>query len=118
MPGFGEAGLASATVSPSNLALRSITPSVLDGIGRRLCRFGESLHTISIRNGKVALTPACQRGQVHGSDDPTTLVVHANALSGPDTTRIDQAAGRDSVPPRSGTQLRRIDPGQGDLLYI
>ena len=31
-------GLASATVTPSNLATRAITPSTLDSIGRSLCR--------------------------------------------------------------------------------
>ena len=34
-------GLASATVKPDNVALKSVTPSVLDAVGRALCRSGE-----------------------------------------------------------------------------
>ena len=87
-------GLASATVKPDNLALRSVTPGVLDSIGRNLCRSGESLHTISIRNGRVALTPA-SAWEVHGSDDPTSWR-YTVTLTGPDTTRIVKLAA-DSV---------------------
>jgi hypothetical protein len=39
-------GLASATVTPANSALASISPAVLDAVGRSLCRFGESLYVI------------------------------------------------------------------------
>ena len=39
-------GLSSATVSPSGGALAAVTPSVLDTIGRSLCRAGESLYAI------------------------------------------------------------------------
>ena len=34
------AGLSSATVKPDNLALRAVSPAILDGIGRSLCRDG------------------------------------------------------------------------------
>ena len=78
-------GLASATVTPSNLATRAITPSVLDTIGRALCRSGESLHVISVRDGAVVLTPA-SAWQVRGSDDSTSWR-YTVTLSGPDTTR-------------------------------
>ncbi len=78
-------GLASATVKPSNLALDSITPSVLDTIGRALCRSGESLHVVAIRAGRVMLTPTAS-WTVHGSDDPASWRYRVT-LSGPDTSR-------------------------------
>ena len=59
------AGLSSATVKPDNLALRAVSPAILDGIGRSLCRDGQSLHAISVRNGAVALTP-CANWTVQG----------------------------------------------------
>ena len=78
-------GLSSATVTPSNIALTAITPSVLDTIGRALCRSGESLHVIAVSNGRVMLTPTAS-WSVHGSDDPATWFYRAT-LSGPDTSR-------------------------------
>ena len=78
-------GLASATVKPSNLALDSITPSVLDTIGRSLCRSGESLHVVAIRAGRVMLTPTAS-WTVHGSDDPASWRYRVT-LTGPDTSR-------------------------------
>ena len=78
-------GLASATVTPSNLALASITPSVLDTIGRALCRSGESLFVIAVRNGRVTLTPTAS-WTVHGTDDPASWVYRVT-LSGPSSTR-------------------------------
>ena len=79
-------GLASASVSPVNSALSAVSASVLDGIGRGLCRAGESLYAISVRNGAVALTPA-SAWEVRGSDDPTSWR-YTVTLSGPDTTRM------------------------------
>ena len=79
------AGLSSASVSPSNLALSAITPSVLDAIGRALCREGESLHTISIRNGQVVLTPTAS-WTVLGDADPSSWRYQL-LLSGPSTSR-------------------------------
>ena len=78
-------GLSSATVTPANSALAAITPSVLDAIGRALCRSGESLHVISIRNGRVTLTPASS-WDVRGSDDPASWFYRCT-LAGPTATR-------------------------------
>ena len=78
-------GLSSASVKPANIALASITPSVLDAIGRALCRSGESLHVIDVRNGRVTLTPTAS-WTVHGTDDPSTWLYRVT-LSGPSTSR-------------------------------
>ena len=78
-------GLASATVKPSNLALKSVSPLVLDSIGRALCRDGESLHVIDVRRGQVTLTPTAS-WTVHGSDDPASWMYRVT-LSGPSSTR-------------------------------
>ena len=78
-------GLASATVTPDNLATRAITPSVLDNIGRALCRAGESLHVIDVRAGRVTLTP-CGAFSISGSDDPGSWE-YTCTLSGPTSTR-------------------------------
>ena len=79
------AGLASATVTPATSALASISPSVLDTIGRSLCRFGESLHVIDVRNGQVSLTP-CGAWSVLGNDNPSTWR-YRTTLSGPTSSR-------------------------------
>ena len=78
-------GLASATVKPDNLALRSVSPLVLDAIGRALCRSGESLHVIDVRGGRVRLI-SCGSWTVHGSDDPASWRYRVT-LRGPDSTR-------------------------------
>ena len=79
-------GLASATVKPEdNLALKSVSPLVLDAIGRALCRSGESLHMIDVRNGQVTLTPISS-WEIRGSDDPSTWTYRCT-LSGPSSTR-------------------------------
>ena len=83
---YWGAGLASATVKPDTPALRSVSPGILDSIGRNLCRAGESLHMIAVRNGQVTLTPV-SLWEVHGSDDPTTWTYRCT-LSGPDVTRM------------------------------
>ena len=72
------AGLSSATVTPDNLALKSVSPLVLDSIGRSLCRSGESLHMIDVRNGRVTLTPI-SLWEVHGSEELTQLVLPLHA---------------------------------------
>ena len=79
-------GLASATIKPSNIALAAITPTILDSIGRNLCRLGECLFMIDVRQGKVSLTP-CGQWTVHGNDDPASWLYRAT-LSGPDSTRM------------------------------
>ena len=78
-------GLSSATVKPSNLALDAVSPSVLDGIGRSLCRSGESLHVIDVLEGRVTLTPTASWA-VHGNDDPTSWKYRVNR-NGPSTSR-------------------------------
>ena len=78
-------GLASATVKPSTLALAALSPSKLDTIGRALCRSGESLHVIAVRNGRLTLTPTAS-WTVHGTDDPSTWLYRVT-LSGPSTSR-------------------------------
>ena len=80
------AGLSSATVKPDNAALRSVSPVVLDAVGRALCRSGESLHIITVRGGRVMLTPI-SLWEVHGSDDPATWTYRCT-VSGPDVTRL------------------------------
>ena len=79
------AGLGSARVTPSSSALAAITPSVLDTIGRGLCRAGESLHVIDVRAGRVTLTP-CGAWTISGSDDPGSWE-YLCTLSGPTSTR-------------------------------
>ena len=79
-------GLASATIKPSEIELAAITPSVLDTIGRSLCRSGESLHIIDVRAGRVTLTPV-SLWEVHGSEDPATWTYRCT-VSGPDVTRL------------------------------
>ena len=79
------AGLASATVSPSGAALAGVTPSVLDSIGRSLCRSGEALLVIGVRSGRVRLTPTAS-WTVLGSDDPESWA-YLVTLNGPSTGR-------------------------------
>ena len=80
------AGLSSATLKPeNNLALRSVSPAVLDAVGRGLCRVGESLHAISVFNGQVLLTP-CGSWSVHGGDSPESWSYRCT-LNGPSSTR-------------------------------
>ena len=79
-------GLASATVTPSGMALAAVTPTILDSIGRALCRSGESLFVIDVRGGRVTLTPTAS-WTVHGGDDPATWLYRLT-LSGPDSTRV------------------------------
>ena len=88
---YWGAGLASATVKPDNVALRSVTPSVLDTIGRALCRVGESLHMIDVRGGRVTLTPV-SLWEVHGDTDPASWTYRCT-VSGPDVTRLTTLPG-------------------------
>ena len=108
------AGLSSATVKPDNLALRSISPGVLDSIGRCLCRKGESLHVIDVRNGQVALTPASS-WEVHGSDQATSWR-YTVTLSGPDTTRIVKLAADSVVHIRYAPHTSRPWRGRSPLM--
>ena len=76
-------GLASATVKPSEIELAAVSPSVLDAIGRSLCRTGESLHVIAIRNGRVMLSPTAS-WTIQGDADPASWIYLCN-LNGPST---------------------------------
>ena len=78
-------GLSSATVSPVTSTLSAVSASVLDSIGRNLCRTGESLHVINVRNGRMTLTPTSSF-DVRGSDDPETWRYHVT-MNGPTATR-------------------------------
>ena len=78
-------GLASATVKPSSIALRPITPAILDSVGRDPCRKGESLHAIDVLGGRVRLI-SCGSWSVHGSEDPASWRYRCT-LSGPSSTR-------------------------------
>ena len=78
-------GLASANVTPDTLPLRAVTPSLLDTVGRALCRSGESLHVISVSNGRVTLTPAAS-WTVRGTDEKAGWSYRCT-LNGPDSTR-------------------------------
>ena len=79
------AGLSSVSVSPDRLALRSVTPAVLDSIGRSLCRSGEALFVIDVRGGRVRLI-ACGSWDVSGTDDPESWQYRCQ-MSGPSSTR-------------------------------
>ena len=85
-------GLSSATVSPTSSALRGVTAGVLDSIGRALCRQGESLHVISVRQGRVVLTPTAS-WNVLGSDDPASWL-YGVTLGRPDILQDHHRAGR------------------------
>ena len=76
-------GLASATVSPDTVALKAVSPAFLDSVGRSLCRSGESLFVINVRNGQVTLTP-CAQWTVHGGHDPASWRYRCT-LNGPST---------------------------------
>ena len=78
-------GLASATVKPSSGALSAISPSVLDTVGRALCRSGESLHVIDVSAGRVRLI-SCGSWRVSGSEDPASWRYRVT-LSGPSSSR-------------------------------
>ena len=78
-------GLASASVTPSSMALAAVTPSVLDAIARALCRSGQSLHVIDVRNGRVTLTPTAN-WTVQGDADPASWT-YLCTLNGPSRTR-------------------------------
>ena len=79
------AGLSSATVSPSGGALAAVTPSLLDAVGRALCRSGESLYAIDVSGGRVRLI-SCGSWAVSGSEDPASWRYRVT-LSGPSSTR-------------------------------
>ena len=84
---YGEAAWHLPPSSPDTFRYsNAVTPAILDSIGRKLCRSGESLFMIDVRQGKVSLTP-CAQWTVHGNDDPASWLYRAT-LSGPDSTRM------------------------------
>ena len=85
------ASLSSATISPSGGALRSITPSILDSIGRSLCRKGEALFVIDVSGGRVRLTP-CASWSVLGTDNPASWR-YLCTMNGPSTARTVELTG-------------------------
>ena len=56
--GLWGRSFASATVTPSNMATESLTPLVLEAIGRRLLLHGEALFEIIVEDGAVQLVEA------------------------------------------------------------
>ena len=80
-----SAGLSSASVTPSGGALDAVSPAVLAAVGRQLCRRGEALFVINVRNGRMTLTPTSSF-DVRGSDDPATWRYHVT-MNGPTATR-------------------------------
>ena len=73
------AGLASASVKPDNVALRSVSPVVLDAVSAGACAVRcESLHVIEpFAMGELMLTPASS-WDVHGERRPEQLEIHRN----------------------------------------
>ena len=91
--GLWSRSLASATVAPASGALAGLTPAVLSDIGGRLCRHGESLHTLSVAGGAVILHPVSD-WDVQGGFDPESWVYRCQ-LAGPSRTisRMVESAG-------------------------
>lgn len=70
--GLWARGLASADVTPDgSLALAGVGPDVLAGVGRDLCRFGESVYMIDVNEHGVRLLPASS-WSVSGGVSPET----------------------------------------------
>ena len=82
--GWWARGLATASLAPEDRRLVCVTPEVLADIGRRLCRYGESLHLIDVAGGMPRLIPAWS-WDVQGSPDPETWR-YLVTLAGPSTT--------------------------------
>ena len=66
--GLWGRSFASATVTPFNPVTESLTPAVLEAIGRRLLLYGEAVYEITVEDGAVRLVEAAsweieERGQ-------------------------------------------------------
>ena len=66
--GLWGRSFASATVTPSSMATESLTPAILEAVGRRLLLHGEALFEITVEDGAVRLVEASnweieERGQ-------------------------------------------------------
>ena len=106
-------GLASATIKPSEIELAAITPSVLDTIGRSLCRSGESLHIIDVRAGRVTLTPTAN-WTVQGDADPASWT-YLCTMNGPSTARMITLPGESVVHVRYAPHPARPWTGRSPL---
>ena len=71
--GLWARSLALATVEPSSPALGGLTPNVLSNIGTQLCRFGESLHTIEVEDGRVVLHAISEHTVTGGYDQKSWI---------------------------------------------
>ena len=56
--GLWARSFASATVTPSSMATESLTPMILEAIGRRLLLYGEAVFEIRVEDGVVELVEA------------------------------------------------------------
>ena len=80
---------ASVTVEGAPHIVEALTPATLARIGRDVTRYGQSLHVVRVRGGRVALLPAAS-WDVEGGADPATWRVHVT-LDGPsasETARV------------------------------
>ena len=82
--GLWGRAFSSAKVEGEGLAQRSITPSVLEMIGRQLVRRGEVVFEIVVTRGGLTLRP-CADWSVSGGPDPDSWV-YLVSIPGPSTT--------------------------------
>ena len=67
--GLWSRALSTARVEPADVVTQSITPRFLASVGRSLIRQGESLFAITVRSGRVILSPAAT-WDIVGESDP------------------------------------------------
>ena len=85
--GLWGRSFASATVTPSNLVTESLTPAILEAIGRRLLLHGETVFEITVEDGAVRLVEAAnweveERAQwVYKADFSTPEGTYSRTLS-------------------------------------
>ena len=106
--------LASAAVKPFHPCTRGLSlPSVLDAIGRALCRVrGKRCILLTFANGRVMLTPCAQSWTVHGSDPkPASWEYLCVVLNGPRFIRDGDNASRGVSSARSDMPLTRLARG-------
>ena len=98
--GMCARALALARVEPDNLRTRALTPSVRASIGRRLVRYGESLHILHVDDTGLRLVDVCGHdvgGQPFG---PWTYRVD---VAGPDGTATRNVPASSVLHPRLAT---------------
>ena len=96
---------ASASVQPSNMVTRALSPDKLMLTGRALIRRGEAVFLIRSTATGWILTPA-ETVQVYGDDDPKSWAYHLT-LTGPSNSRTVRVPGSQVIHFRWGT-----DPAQ------